>query len=137
MGPREICGTKITNLPVIIQEIDFLADNQEETQDTHMVTMVVDLAVIQEEAVDHQMDPTDQEDLLTLVTIPMEDRMEGLAEIQETRDSQEAIWAWDLVGQQGILQGIQEGIQGSDPQLQGLQMVVVDLQVGGLTRYLV
>ena len=72
-----------------------------------MVTMVVDLAVIQEEAKDHQVDPTDQEDLLTLVAIPMEDRMEGLAESQETRNSQEAIQARDLVGRQGILQGIQ------------------------------
>ena len=102
-----------------------------------MVTMVVDLAIIQEEAMDHQVDPMDQEDLLTLVVIPAEDRMEGLAEIQATRDSQEAIQARDLIGRQGILQGIQEGIQGLDPQLQGLQTAVVDLQVGGLTHYLV
>ena len=120
MDPKEVHGTKITNLPVVTQEVDFLADNQEETQDTHMVTMVVDLAVIQEEAMDHQVDPTDQEDLLTLMVIPTEDRIEGLVEIQETWDSQEVIQARDLVGRQGILQGIQEGIQGSDPQLQGL-----------------
>ena len=58
-------------------------------------------------------------------------------EIQETRDSQEVIQARDLVGRQGILQGIHEGIPGSDPGLQGLQTAVVDLQVGGLTHYLV
>ena len=73
MDPKEVHRTEITNLLVITQEVDFLADNQEETQDTHMVTMVVDLAIIQEEAMDHQMDPTYQEDLLTLVVIPMED----------------------------------------------------------------
>ena len=69
MGPREICGTKITNLLVIIQEVDFLADNREETPDTNMAAMVEDLAIIQEEAMDHQVDPMDQEDLLSLVVI--------------------------------------------------------------------
>ena len=63
--------------------------------------------------------------------------MEGLVEIQDIRDNQEAIQAWDLVDRQEILQEILVGIHDPDLQLQGLQTVVVDLQVGGLTHYLV